>query len=517
MAAWRCGLLSLLLAPAADAAQYPTVWPEGQPGEEAYLPKRWKGSGLSTDYHLSGYSDQSKVAELTAATFNETVAKHEGALVAFCMKDTGQTDGLLIEFGRLGIEHHNGTGRILIGKVDAVKERELAERHGLVHYPTIWWYVDGKPVREYPEDASRFDKDLTDFMARQLAPVAPALPEGAEEAWAKEALQSIELNVLGHFESDDAPLLRALRRAVLLREHVSASYTADAAAYARTAQALQVDVGTERPLLLVKPYDERVVQLPTAELSALPFDEMVAGVGALLQQHGLPLLCPFHEAYQRHILERAASLPILFVVGLPTAIPTGPLTALASKYRGRLLVVTVSPRRHETALLRGWLGLDPAISADTSATRFFGYRLNGGIDQRLYALSGEVGQPVPAGSFIEAVLDGSAPSVPVTLPNPTGPNLELQDVTPLPRPRRTLRECHVHKCAEGEFFPEHTVRMGEVRRPTRTRPPPAPPARPAARPPGPPPARHDKQPATSERARPARGSTARRWWRATST
>lgn len=137
MVAWRCGLLSLLLAPAADAAQYPTVWPEGQPGEEAYLPKRWKGSGLSTDYHLSGYSDQSKVVELTAATFNETVAKHKGALVAFCMKDTGQTDGLLIEFGKLGIEHHNGTGRILIGKVDAVKERELAERHGVVHYPTI--------------------------------------------------------------------------------------------------------------------------------------------------------------------------------------------------------------------------------------------------------------------------------------------------------------------------------------------------------------------------------------------
>ena len=35
MVACRCGLLFLLLSLAADAAQYPTVWPEGQPGEEA--------------------------------------------------------------------------------------------------------------------------------------------------------------------------------------------------------------------------------------------------------------------------------------------------------------------------------------------------------------------------------------------------------------------------------------------------------------------------------------------------
>ena len=381
----------------------------GQPGEEAYLPKRWKGSGLSTDYHLSGYSDQSKVVELTAATFNETVAKHKGALVAFCMKDTGQTDALLIEFGKLGIEHHNGSGRILIGKVDAVKERELAERHGVVHYPTIWWYVDGKPVREYPEDASRFDKDLTNFMARQLAPVAPAIPEGAEEAWAKAALQSIELNVLGHFESDDAPLLRTLRRAVLLREHVSASYTVDAAAYARTAQALQVDVGTERPLLLVKPYDERVVQLPTAELSALPFDQMVAGVGA--SAAGGLLSAPSTRHASATSSNGRPSCPS-FRCRPPPPSPRGAPRFKVPRPPARRHRRPAPPGPHSRAA-----GLDPAAPPTRPPPAS---RLSPERRHRPAAVRARV-EGLLLMAVVEAVLEGSTPPS-VTLPNPTGPN-----------------------------------------------------------------------------------------------
>lgn len=271
-------LLSLLAVLPAQAANYPTVKPSGQPGEASFIPKRWKGNGLNTDKHLSGNSDQSQVQELTAADFERRVGEYKGALVAFVMKDTGQSDGLLIEFGKLGLKHHDGSKRILIAKVDAIAEPALAKRHSVVHTPTIWWYVNGKPSHEYPVDATRFDEDLTQFMERQLAPAGAELPSSGAATWASDALRSSELSVLGYFERDDHPLLVALRRAVLLRDYVSAAYTASAPEYASAVKALQVVDDGSHPLIIVKPYDERVVLVPTAELLLLSQDEMVAAV-----------------------------------------------------------------------------------------------------------------------------------------------------------------------------------------------------------------------------------------------
>eukprot|EP00966_Prymnesium_polylepis_P240889 5570848-Prymnesium_polylepis.1 len=67
-------------------------------------------------------------------------------------------------------------------------------------------------------------------------------------------------------------------------------------------------------------------------------------------------------------------------------------------------------------------------------------------------------------SYAAAVVDGSAPTLAPTLPNPAspGPPLELQDLLPMPRPRRTLRECHVHKCDSGQYDPSVSVTMGTV-------------------------------------------------------
>ena len=167
--------------------------------------------------------------------------------------------------------------------MNGVTERELADQHGVVHFPTVWWYKDGKRVREYPEDATRFDGDLTKFMLRQLAPAGPLMPEGNAATWVKEALHSRELNVFGHFSTDDDPLLLALRRAVLLREYVSAAYTSKPEEYASVAEALQVgeeaSKGEGRPLVIVKPFDERVVLVPTKQLNGLPYNEMVDALG----------------------------------------------------------------------------------------------------------------------------------------------------------------------------------------------------------------------------------------------
>ena len=89
------------------------------------------------------------------------------------------------------------------------------------------------------------------------------------------------------------------------------------------------------------------------------------------------------------------------------------------------------------------------------------------VGQRLYAADANAAYAaspdVAIEKFIIGLLENSpaAPTIQPALPSPGGPMLGLTDVLPLPRPRHTMRECHVHKCDLGGFVPEHTVPMGE--------------------------------------------------------
>ena len=121
------------------AAAYPEVKPVGIKGERAFHPKRFKGNGLNTDKHLSGHSDQTKIVELTEATFDAAVRDFKALFVAFVMHDTGQVDGLLIEWGRLALDQVAQTAKkeMLIAKVDAVKYPELAAKYRVEHYLAV--------------------------------------------------------------------------------------------------------------------------------------------------------------------------------------------------------------------------------------------------------------------------------------------------------------------------------------------------------------------------------------------
>eukprot|EP00966_Prymnesium_polylepis_P002570 59128-Prymnesium_polylepis.1 len=358
------------------AAAYPEVRPIGIQGEAAYHPKRFKGNGLNTDKFLSGESDQSKIVELTPETLDGAVREYAGVFVAWCMADTGQVDGLLIEWGRLALEQEPNRvkKRTLIAKVDAVKHAALAARYNVEHYPTLTWFQDGREVQQYPEDATRFAFDFSPWIERQFAGFGRVVAKAAAAEWAAVALRDLPVSVFGYFEAEDDPLLGAIRHAVGRELSGRVDYTPDPAAYdaVRSALAAPAAGGDARPLLLVKAFDERVVAWPRAAFAGLSGDALQLEVARWLKLHNLPRVVNFQEAYQRFILERAAYMPLLLAVGTPWELAAAPLAAVAREYERRLLVVTVDPKSAETPPLLGWLGLGDAAAA---MPRYFGYAM----------------------------------------------------------------------------------------------------------------------------------------------
>ncbi|KAL1524666.1 hypothetical protein AB1Y20_019552 [Prymnesium parvum] len=457
------------------SALYPEVRPLGFEADQAYFPKRFKGNGLNTDFHLSGYSDQSRIVQLTPATFERALRGHKAVFVAFCMEGYGQVDGLLVEWGKLALHMAAEEPSVMIAKVDAVEHAGLAAKYRVEHYPTLTWFLEGAEVQQYPEDESRFASDLAAWAMRQLKPFGRLLPPSSAGGWAAAALSSFEIRVLGFFRDADDPLLAALRYAFLHEYRGSVEYTSDPAAYDTISNGLDLTHdGAQRPILLVKPFDERVVLCPPSIFDGWAGDDLVRRVQRWVKLHMLPRITNFQEEYQRLILERATYMPVLFAVSCREKLPVAQLYSVASELEDRLFVVSVDATSAEAAPLIQWLGLSPlavqhaARSSSAEWAQLFGYAMRNGTDQVLYAPTDIVAFDTSLGlsmlrSFAEGVLDGTARTIAPTPPNPRarGPPLELQDLLPLPRPRRTLRACHVHTCEDGQFDPAATVAMGE--------------------------------------------------------
>ncbi|KAH8612603.1 Thioredoxin Thioredoxin like domain [Trypanosoma vivax] len=119
------------------------------------------------------------VVDLTSATFNDTVGKDVPALVEFYAPWCGHCKNLVPEYAKLGRAAAALKGKVVIGKVDATAERELAERFEVRGYPTILFFPAGSLTRESYEE-ERQAKTMAAFLNKRVAGLNLVIPYEAK-------------------------------------------------------------------------------------------------------------------------------------------------------------------------------------------------------------------------------------------------------------------------------------------------------------------------------------------------
>jgi len=118
-----------------------------------------------------------QVSTLTKDNFDEFIAKHKHVFVKFYAPWCGHCKSMAPSYAKLAAKMNEKEGGIPIAEVDATESPELAERFGVEGYPTLKFFVEGKPVDYQGE---REGDAIENFINKKLSPASKELKKVEE-------------------------------------------------------------------------------------------------------------------------------------------------------------------------------------------------------------------------------------------------------------------------------------------------------------------------------------------------
>ena len=118
-----------------------------------------------------------QVSTLTKDNFDEFIAKHKHVFVKFYAPWCGHCKTMAPSYAKLAAKMNEKEDGIPIAEVDATENAELAERFGVEGYPTLKFFVDGKPT-DYQGD--REGEAIENFINKKLSPASKELTKADE-------------------------------------------------------------------------------------------------------------------------------------------------------------------------------------------------------------------------------------------------------------------------------------------------------------------------------------------------
>jgi protein disulfide-isomerase A1 len=147
----------------------------------------------------AGAVDESDVLVLTKANWSETLEKNDLVLVEFYAPWCGHCKALKPEWAKAATMLKGEAG-IVVGKVDATIEKELAEKFEIKGFPTIKLF---RGAASEPKDyeGERHAEDIVAYLRRQAGPASKSV-NTAEELAA--FIDSSDVTVVGFFPAANA-------------------------------------------------------------------------------------------------------------------------------------------------------------------------------------------------------------------------------------------------------------------------------------------------------------------------
>lgn len=170
-----------------------------------------------------GFEEEDNVVVLKDDTFKEAIAKFPFILVEFYAPWCGHCKQLAPEYSKAAAALKKLDTPIPLAKVDATENSESAQQYGVQGYPTIKFFVDGKPV-DY--NGGRTGDDIVNWIKKKTAPASTHLADAAALTAAK-ADNKVAVVFFGAEDHED---FAAYKRAAMNYDDVPFFHHADEAA-----------------------------------------------------------------------------------------------------------------------------------------------------------------------------------------------------------------------------------------------------------------------------------------------
>lgn len=286
------------------------------------------------------------VVILTSKNFEEIVKKAEFALVEFYAPWCGHCKKLKPEYAKAASILKEYNDKIVVGKVDATEEKELAETYEVQGYPTLKWFVNGK-VSDY--GGGRDVETIVRWVKKKTGP--PAITIETEQEL-ETAEKDNEVIVLGYFEKFEGKAFDEFLGAARLAEDVVYAQTS-VSSVAKSAGA-----STDPPsVVIIKNFEgePRQVVIFEGEITTGGLEEFV-------QSEKLPLVIPFVDKNQDKIFDSGIDRQILVVADKEDLSADSSVfkavKSVAEMYKGKLIFVSVDSGSENSGPVLNFFGLD---------------------------------------------------------------------------------------------------------------------------------------------------------------
>jgi len=355
-------------------------------GEEDEYEEDDGDAGEPSKAEDDGEPSEKDVVVLTAKNFEDKVMKSEFALVEFYAPWCGHCKKLKPEYAKAATQLKEYNPDIVIGKVDATVEKELAGKYEVKGYPTLKWFVNGK-ASEY--GGGRDEDSLVRWVKKKTGP--PAITIDTEDDL-KSAETSNEALVLGYFAKFEGKEFEQFVAAARLAEDVTYAQTKEAA----VAKVAGVK-GDAPAVIIIKNFEDE-----DREVVALEGDITTDKLGEFAKSEKLPLVIPFGEKNQDKIFDSGIDRQCLVVADKKELTGDADLIkavkAVAETHKGKMIFVSVDSSSESATPVINFFGL----GAD-SLPQVVSFHLSG---SKKYKMTGEITQE-SLQAFTNGVLDGT--------------------------------------------------------------------------------------------------------------
>ncbi|KAE9465309.1 hypothetical protein C3L33_02778, partial [Rhododendron williamsianum] len=238
-----------------------------------------EGSDSSGDHHgSSSYSipavDEKDVVVLKDSNFSEFIERNRYVMVEFYAPWCGHCQALAPEYAAAATEL-KGEG-VVLAKVDATEETELAQKYEIQGFPTVYFFVDGVH-RDYPGQRSK--DGIVTWVKKKTGPGIYNLTTVGE---AEQVLTAGSKVVLGFLDSLAGPQADELAAASRLEDDLSFYQTASP----EVAKLFHIDPQVKRPALVLLKKEAEMISHFDGQFTK-------SAIAQFVKENKLPLVTAF--------------------------------------------------------------------------------------------------------------------------------------------------------------------------------------------------------------------------------
>lgn len=296
---------------------------------------------ISSQKSLANH-DGEFVAELTSANFHQAINDHKYLMVNFFSPTCSHCEALAPEYIKAAKDLASNGSDIKFATVDAGKEGKLADEYGIDGFPTLKFFVEGKPI-EY--SGGRQAEQISSWVVRKSGPAAKIVSSTDELSTLQQDNTVVVVGFLSDLESD---LAKAFVETARVKEHITFAVLHDQSLFAG------YNVSKDS-VVIFKNFDEK-----DDKEEHFNGEANVAELSEFVQLNSIPLVVHFNYDYAPIIFGGSVKNHLLMFTSTKAQgfqQLKDMMTKLAKEYKGKLLFIFVDTDNEELKTISQFFGV----------------------------------------------------------------------------------------------------------------------------------------------------------------